>query len=138
MEDRAKKAKENFQNGYNCSQSVFLAFSDLYGIDKDVALKMTTVLGGGFAGTKDLCGAVSAMSLVVGLENGTTILKDKEGKENCYDKANFLIGKFRKEHGSILCKHLKGLEESDNPINRKECCDYVAYCASLLQDEYGL
>ena len=33
VEARARKARELFMSGYNCSQSVFLAYADLYGID---------------------------------------------------------------------------------------------------------
>ena len=38
MESRVEKAEKLFKEGYNCSQSVFAAYSDLYGIDEDTAL----------------------------------------------------------------------------------------------------
>ncbi len=133
MIDRAKKARELFEKGYNCSQSVFVAFSDLYHIDEETALKLSTPFGGGFAGTREICGAVSAMAMVSGLDKGTIIPNDKEGKADSYNSVNSLVDKFKQEHGSILCKYLIGLEESEVPVKRKDCCEYVAYCASLVE-----
>ena len=38
MGNRVEKAVELFKSGYNCAQSVFTAYADFYGIDKDLAL----------------------------------------------------------------------------------------------------
>lgn len=135
MVDRIEKAKMLFEQGYNCSQSVFVAYSDLYEIDKETALKLATSFGGGFAGTRNICGAVSAMAMVAGLRTGTMIPNDKEGKASNYAYVNSLVEKFRDEHGSILCKHLIGLEESETPVKTKECSEYIGYCAHLLENE---
>ena len=40
MENRVDKAERLFKEGYNCGQAVFVAFSDLYGIDEKTALRM--------------------------------------------------------------------------------------------------
>ena len=37
MSDHGKKAKELFLQGYNCAQSVLLAFGDLTGLEEDTA-----------------------------------------------------------------------------------------------------
>ena len=47
VEARARKARELFMSGYNCSQSVFLAYADLYGIDPKLASTIVAPLGGG-------------------------------------------------------------------------------------------
>ena len=46
-DDRVQKAVELFMQGYNCSQSVFLAFADLYGMDEDMAKRVSAGFGGG-------------------------------------------------------------------------------------------
>lgn len=132
MRNRIQKAVDLFQEGYNCSQSVFVAFSDLYNIEKKTALKLSTSFGGGFAGNREICGAVSAMAMVAGLETGTSVPKDKEGKIRNYEQVNTLLESFRKEHGSVLCKHLLGLEECEG-VAKKECKEYVYSCAMLLE-----
>lgn len=47
IEDRAKLALHLFENGYNCSQSVFMAYADLYDLDRETAAKLTSSFGGG-------------------------------------------------------------------------------------------
>ena len=39
MESRVDRAEANFREGYNCAQSVFLAYADIAGIDRATALK---------------------------------------------------------------------------------------------------
>ena len=46
-EERAEKAKSLFKEGYNCSQSVLLAYCDFLGLDKQLAANITAPLGGG-------------------------------------------------------------------------------------------
>ena len=40
-------AKQNFMNGYNCSQAVLLAFCEDFGLEKETALKISEPFGGG-------------------------------------------------------------------------------------------
>ena len=65
--NRSETARENFKNGYNCSQSVFLAFSDLIPLDKKTALKISAPFGGGVGRMREVCGTVSAMMMICGL-----------------------------------------------------------------------
>ena len=41
MNNRELKAEELFKSGKNCSQAVFLAFADKYGLSDDVASKIS-------------------------------------------------------------------------------------------------
>ena len=50
MSARAEKAVELFKSGYNCSQSVFAAYADLFGLERETALKVSAGLGGGCGG----------------------------------------------------------------------------------------
>ena len=44
---RREKAEENFMQGYNCSQSLVLAFADLTDMKEDALLKLSSGFGGG-------------------------------------------------------------------------------------------
>ena len=44
IEERVQKAVKNFESGYNCAQSVFLAYSDLIGLDWETAKKVSVSL----------------------------------------------------------------------------------------------
>ena len=56
-------AEQNFENGYNCAQAVLLAFSDLTGLEERTALSLASSFGGGMGRLREVCGAVSGMSL---------------------------------------------------------------------------
>lgn len=135
MQSRIDKALELHQNGYNCAQSVFAAYADLYGMDLDTALRLSTSFGGGVGGMRQICGAISGMAMVAGLEAGTAKPNDKEGKKANYDKVKFLAEDFEQEHGSMICKQLLGLEESSTPLNLKPCSEYIRYCAQLVEEK---
>ena len=47
LEERVEQAVLNFMEGYNCAQSVFLAYADLFDLDKELAKKMSVSFGGG-------------------------------------------------------------------------------------------
>lgn len=131
--DRINKAIELHKNGYNCSQAVFAAYADLYNMDEETALKISTSFGGGLGGMRHVCGAVSGMAMVMGLETGTSKPHDKDGKANNYEEVKLLTTDFEKEHGSIVCSELLGMKESTVAIKKKPCREYIIYCAELLE-----
>ena len=79
-----QKAEENFVNGYNCTQAVFLAFSDLYQMDMATAARLSSSFGGGMGRLREVCGAVSGMFLVAGMLYGYDMPGDLEGKKEHY------------------------------------------------------
>ena len=64
LEERVEKARDLFRQGYNCSQSVFLAYNDLLGVESTLAATISGPLGGGMGRLREVCGAVSGMSLI--------------------------------------------------------------------------
>lgn len=148
MESRQERAVRLFKEGYNCSQSVFAAFCDLYGIDEETALKIAASFGAGMGRMREVCGAVSGMFLVAGLETGTTEGKDSEGKKKNYDTVQFLAEKFKEKNGSIVCRELLGLEQKkENPFKdtkpeertekyykKRPCVEMVRDAAQLVEE----
>lgn len=135
MENRIDKALELHKNGYNCAQAVFAAYADIYNMDLDTALRLSTSFGGGIGGMRHICGAISGMAMIAGLETGTSKPNDKDGKKENYDTVRFLAEEFEHEHGSIICKQLLGLEESEPPLKTKPCSEYIRYCAQLIEEK---
>ena len=68
----AEKACNNFKIGYNCAQSVLLAFADKVNLSEDTALKLASSFGGGMGRLREVCGAVSSMFMIAGLLQGYT------------------------------------------------------------------
>ena len=61
------KAEDNFIQGYNCTQAVVLAFSDLLNYDTESLLKLASPFGGGMGRLRETCGAFSGVLIVLGL-----------------------------------------------------------------------
>ena len=110
---RSEYAAQLFGQGYNCCQSVFLAFSDRYGLEEELALRLSCSLGAGMGRMRLVCGTVSAMALVCGLETGNTDPKDQEGKTRNYEEIRKLAGAFRDSQGTVICRELLGLSEEE-------------------------
>ena len=114
-EERRLRARELFLQGYNCSQSVFCAYAEDYGMPLELALRVSASLGGGIARMRETCGAVCGMAMLVGMEEGQTKPNDPEQKHKNYKIVQQLAGEFREKHGSIKCSELLGLRK-DAPI----------------------
>ena len=105
-DDRVQRAVELFMEGYGCCQSVFCAFADLYGLDGEMALRLSAGFGGGVGRMRMMCGTCSALVMLAGLERGQTRGEDREGKAACYQLTRELLEAFRQQNGSIICAEL--------------------------------
>lgn len=108
-ENRIQRAVELFKSGYNCSQSVVVAFADLYGFTEEQALRMSASFGGGIGRMRQTCGAACGMFLLAGLDTGAVDAEDRAGKSHNYEVVQQLAEKFRAENGSLICAELLGL-----------------------------
>jgi len=116
IESRVLDATTFFEQGYNCSQAVFMAYSDIYGIDKETAAKLATSFGGGMGRLREVCGAVSGMFLVLGLQYPFTDTIDKAAKNTNYQAVQRTANEFKSITGSYICADLLKLKhEPQNP-----------------------
>lgn len=53
-----------------------------------------------------MCGTVSALVILAGLEKGQTRGEDREGKMACYQLVRQLLETFKQRNGSIICAEL--------------------------------
>lgn len=121
----SEKACTNFKNGYNCAQSVLLAFAEVLGIDDTFALKLASSFGGGMGRLREVCGAVSAMFMIAGLLQGYTEPNNDEIKAQHYKLIQNLGNEFKSRCGSIICRELLGLPDgADSPIPSKRTDEY--------------
>ncbi len=142
---RTKQAVEFFEQGYNCSQAVFMAYSDLYGIEKEAAAKLATSFGGGMGRLREVCGAVSGMFLVLGLHNPFTDPRDKAAKNTNYKAVQRTANEFKSIMGSYICADLLKLKhEPQNPessernevyYKSRPCKRCVAIAAEIIGKE---
>ncbi|MCR5313683.1 MAG: C-GCAxxG-C-C family protein [Bacteroidaceae bacterium] len=121
LEARVQRAVDYFMQGYGCCQSVVAAFSDMYGLDETLALKVGAGFGGGVGRLRMMCGAVSGIVTLVGLDCGQTEGGDREGKSHCYKVVQELLAKSKEQNGSIICAEILGING-----NEKVQSSYVA------------
>lgn len=132
---RAEQAKSYFTQGYNCAQSVYMAFADLFGMDTKQAAIIAAPLGGGMGRLREVCGACSASFLIAGLANPCDNPIDTKSKKECYAMVQRLAERFREENGSIICRELLGLgEKKENPTPSPRTAEYYKKrpCAELV------
>lgn len=106
MTDHGALAEDNFRKGYNCAQSVVLAFGDLTGLDDDTAARLSSSFGGGLGRMREVCGAVSGAAIVLGLLRGYSYPDDSEAKKAHYHLVQEFARRFKEENGSIICREL--------------------------------
>lgn len=108
-DERVKRAVENFLSGYNCAQSVVLAFADLYGIPERLAMQMSASFGAGIGRMRLTCGAACGMMQLAGFEQCAQSAADRAGKSANYRLVQQLAERFKAETGSLTCAELLGL-----------------------------
>ena len=143
MKDYSEIAAHNFLTGYNCAQSVFLTFADRYNINPETALKLSSSFGGGMGRLREVCGAVSAMFMIAGLEKGYIAPADMEAKTQHYKLIQELANEFKSEFDTIICRELLGLppgadepepsERTEEYYHSRPCEKFIRYGGKIIQ-----
>lgn len=128
-----EEAVQQFENGYVCSQAVFAAFSEDYGLSKEQALKIGACFGSGMR-KGEVCGACTGALMALGLKYGDDKAKSNEVCEKFLDE-------FKNENGSIICRDLLECDIStpegvqfarDNDLFKEFCPKMVESAAKIV------
>lgn len=118
-----EKACELLQEKYHCSQALFGAFAEDFGLDLKTAFKISTCFGGGMR-QGSVCGCITASLLVLGLALGFYDSQDAEQEVYGNKKTEEFIRIFKERmNGKIFCKDILGKDISkteDMLVIRKE------------------
>ena len=143
--NRFDEAKSLFEGGCNCCQAVFCAFLDEINMTKEDALRLSAGFGGGFGRLREVCGAVSGMTMVLSNKFASVDPNDKEAKAALYALIQKAADDFKKENGSIVCRELLGLaEKNSSPVPeertkeyyKKRPCSELVKCAAEITEKY--
>ena len=136
-------AMDYFTRGYNCAQSVVLAFAEETGQDPATLARLSSSFGGGLGRLREVCGAVSGMAIVAGLLYGYDDPETGAAKAAHYARIQALAGAFEAENGSIICRELLGLSQKrDDPApsargadfyKKRPCRELVGMAADILE-----
>lgn len=145
IDERRQRAVNNFKAGYNCSQSVFLAYSDLFDIDDKLAKQISAPFGGGMGRLREVCGALSGAFMAIGLRYPADDPDNKTAKTENYKAVQRVADSFREKFGSIICRDLLDIKrQKDDPIPsdrnseyyaKRPCARFVAVAAEIVGKE---
>jgi len=138
MKNRIQNAVDNFNSGYNCAQSVFLAFADMYGFTHEQACGISASFGGGIGRMRETCGAACGMFILAGLEKSAQNGSDAESKEANYALVQTLAERFKERNGSLVCRELLGLDQAEPVISKPEARTEAYYavrpCPKIVEE----
>ncbi len=144
MSKHGELAADYFMKGYNCSQSVVAAFADDLGISEALALRVSSGFGGGVGRMREVCGAFTGLTTVVGLAYADA--NDPNDKSKIYDIVQQLAAQFKLQSGSdsFICKELLGLAKpegtpqaeprTDAYYKKRPCKELVSVAADIMAD----
>lgn len=124
VEERIDKGVRLHREGYNCAQSVLMAFSDATGVSDENSACIAAALGAGVA-SGEICGVPNAMAIAEGM---ITADSTSSGKKRVMPKAKALINEFASPfNGCLTCRDLKGK-------CGKPCDELIARGIQILHD----
>lgn len=141
--NNAEVAVSKFKSGYNCAQSVLFSYAKDFNLNEDIALKIANGFGGGMGRKQEVCGAVSAAIMVIGLKYGRCENESKEKQETTYSKVRTFIDEFEKRNGTVKCKELlsgcelltdAGQKQFKENALIEKCYDYVRQACTHLDE----
>jgi C_GCAxxG_C_C family probable redox protein len=134
MSNKAARAAELFQKGYNCSQSVIGAYAEELGVPEETALRMAAGFGGGIGRCGEVCGALTGGVMVVGLRTGSAEA-DPAAKQRTYEATQAFFEAFRARNGAITCRDLLGVDINDREAYQRARAEgqLKVNCASLVR-----
>lgn len=136
----ADRAVELFMTGACCSQAVFGAFAEDFGMDADTAMKVSAGLGAGVGMMRETCGAVTGAALALGLKFGPD-------KQAVYPHVHAVCEQVKQQCGSIICRELlagvnvpaptEGVPSERTPTyyKKRPCVEMVRMAAELCEKE---
>ena len=120
--NRVEKAVALKNSGSNCTQSILLAYQDLFDMPKEKLEALGSYFQFGMGNASSTCGALLGAALVLGC-------LEEEGSK--MSKARELNEEFKARAGALICKDLKGL---DTGVCLCPCSKCVEIAASLIED----
>lgn len=132
---RRDRAEAYFLEGYNCSQSVALAFADLVPVERKQLAALASSFGGGMGRLREVCGACTGAFIILGLLYGCDGPTAGPEKAEHYARIQGLAKAFAEKNGSFICRELLGRQAKyDTPVPDARTKEYYAArpCAALV------
>jgi len=128
--NKIEQAVSRYEQGFACSQAILSTFGEEFGLDPNLALKITDPFGAGMRGLSETCG-----------KYGRTLADDLAAKEKSVLIVQEFVNRFKQRQGTIVCRELLGLdisipeqhEMADNQgFFKTKCPNFVKDAAEIL------
>ena len=123
------EAREYFNNGFSCSESMIKWAVDENLVTEDL-LPVATSFSGGM-GVRCLCGAVAGTQLVIGTMFGKN--EERDGMQ-ARKLAKQFNEKFAEKYKVNCCKVLSAGYDFHSPERKNHCSTMVADCCDILEN----
>ena len=112
LNEHIERAKELHKSGYNCAQSVLMAFAGETGVTPEISARIGAGLGAG-ASCGEICGVITGINICMGLRGDS----DPKSKIPAMKRSKSLITQFESNNGFLRCKDLKGKAGGNPAMN---------------------
>jgi C_GCAxxG_C_C family probable redox protein len=139
----AEVASKKFIDGYRCSEAILISYGERVGLSHELSMKIGCALGGGLGGHGDICGAVSAAIIILGLKYGRTNKDDADKRIKTDMQVQKFLKKFKSKHKHTGCNNLIGFDRSTTKghdiaveagVFKKICPDFVKDAGRILEE----
>ena len=126
-----QRAKELFNSGYSCAQSVYLACRDESLMSRQAATLASGAFAGGVGTMEQSCGALCGAMMVLSERFLPEHPSDLEQSQRAFHIMKAFGQWFKKEYQTCMCRELKAMTPYGQST-RAACVKYVAGCAKKL------
>jgi C_GCAxxG_C_C family probable redox protein len=135
----SETAARHFDAGFNCAESINLAFLPDGSEAARAAQMGATAFGGGIVRRGMTCGALTGAAMVIGRELGRTAPDDTAGKDRVYRAVEGVLTAFETRYGTLDCRRITELDfnqphepEVMKSLHAGVCGPLVRYVAELV------
>jgi len=132
MQSHKQKTIEQFNAHYNCAQAVLLGYGAQFALPEHTLARLGAGFGGGIVGTGNMCGAVNAAIMLLGLKYGQKSPNDIDDKRKTVAAIKDFLAELSKNHQSNNCRDILSEGGAAHPMHSPKCamlleeiCDYL-------------
>ena len=130
--DARNRSGGYYKSGFNCAESIFLAFREMLTPDVPKEMvRMFTCLGGGLGYAGCMCGALNGAALMLGLLKGRT--SHEQDREPVYELARQFHDRFEQKFGNTCCRSLN-TAPFDSLEHLRTCLKITGNTGKLLME----
>ncbi|MFX1370770.1 MAG: C-GCAxxG-C-C family protein [Promethearchaeota archaeon] len=122
---------------------MFSTYAIRFGINRELALKISGGFGGGMAGLGNTCGAITGAFMILGLKYGNEKIGGEEPNKKLFTMIREFVSRFELTYNTIKCRDLIGYDIStpegrqlakDKNIFNTICPKVILNSAAILEE----